>query len=231
MALKSVRCFLIMTMILGILIGIQIKSPYQISSDGSFIMRDTITKINKERIESYALMKQKKAYEREIEKLEEKASDENEALMEYKDKADYLKNLMAYTSVEGPGIRIIIDTHDDRNLAYLMEERKLFIILVTELKSEGCEAISINGQRINSMSEITLAGNHININAVAIAPPYEVNAIGNSAKLLNYVNTKSPIIDIMRNGYNLSVNFKVENSLILPKLDYIKSPEYIKEVL
>ena len=83
MALKSVRCFLIMTMILGILIGIQIKSPYQISSDGSFIMRDTITKINKERIESYALMKQKKAYEREIEKLEDKASDENEALMEY----------------------------------------------------------------------------------------------------------------------------------------------------
>jgi len=27
------------------------------------------------------------------------------------------------------------------------------------------------------------------------------------------------------------INFKVENSLILPKLDYIKSPEYIKEVL
>ena len=62
MALKSVRCFLIMTMILGILIGIQIKSPYQISSDGSFIMRDTITKINKERIESSLASKLLRCY-------------------------------------------------------------------------------------------------------------------------------------------------------------------------
>ena len=68
------------------------KSPYQISSDGSFIMRDTITKITKKE-ESYALMKQKKAYERENEKLEDKSIGWNEALMEYKDKADHLKIL------------------------------------------------------------------------------------------------------------------------------------------
>ncbi len=231
MALKSVRCFLIMTTILGILIGIQVKSPYQISSDGSFIMRDTITKINKERIESYTLMKQKKAYEREIEKLEEQASDENKELLTYKQKSDYLKNHLGYKSVYGPGIKIIIDTHDDRNLAYLMEERKLFIILVNELKAQGGEAISINGQRLNSMSEITLAGNHININAVAIAPPYEVCVIGNSSKLLDFVNTKSPIIDIMKNGYNLSINYKLENNLLLPKLDHIKNSEYLKEIM
>lgn len=229
MVSKSIRSFLILTIILGILIGIQIKSPYQISADGSFVMRETITKINKERIESYELMKQKKASEREIEDLEDMTVKENNVLLEYKDKVNYLKKNLAYTSVQGPGIKIIIDTKDDRNLAYLMEERKLFIILVNELKMQAAEAISINGQRINGFSEITLAGNHININAIAIAPPYEICAIGNSSKLINYVNSKSPIIDIMKNGYNLSINFKAENNLILPKLDYIKNQEYIKK--
>ena len=230
MVSKSIRSFLIMTMILGMLIGIQIKSPYQISSDGSFVMRETITKINKERIESYDLMKKKKASEREIEDLEELTLKENTELLDYKAKVDYLKANLAYTSVQGPGIKIIIDTNDDRNLAYLVEERKLFIILVNELKMQEAEAITINGQRINAFSEITLAGNHININAIAIAPPYEISVIGNSSKLIDYVNTKSPIIDIMKNGYNLSVNFKTEINLILPKLENIKIQEYIKEV-
>lgn len=230
MVSKSIRSFLIMTMILGMLIGIQIKSPYQISSDGSFVMRETITKINKERIESYDLMKKKKASEREIEDLEELTLKENTELLDYKAKVDYLKANLAYTSVQGPGIKIVIDTNDDRNLAYLMEERKLFIILVNELKMQEAEAITINGQRINAFSEITLAGNHININAIAIAPPYEISVIGNSSKLIDYVNTKSPIIDIMKNGYNLSINFKTEINLILPKLENIKIQEYIKEV-
>lgn len=230
MVSKSIRSFLIMTMILGMLIGIQIKSPYQISSDGSFVMRETITKINKERIESYDLMKKKKASEREIEDLEELTLKENTELLDYKAKVDYLKAILAYTSVQGPGIKIVIDTNDDRNLAYLMEERKLFIILVNELKMQEAEAITINGQRINAFSEITLAGNHININAIAIAPPYEISVIGNSSKLIDYVNTKSPIIDIMKNGYNLSINFKTEINLILPKLENIKIQEYIKEV-
>lgn len=230
MVSKSIRSFLIMTMILGMLIGIQIKSPYQISSDGSFVMRETITKINKERIESYDLMKKKKASEREIEDLEELTLKENTELLDYKAKVDYLKANLAYTSVQGPGIKILIDTNDDRNLAYLVEERKLFIILVNELKMQEAEAITINGQRINAFSEITLAGNHININAIAIAPPYEISVIGNSSKLIDYVNTKSPIIDIMKNGYNLSVNFKTEINLILPKLENIKIQEYIKEV-
>lgn len=217
-----------MTMVLGILIGIQIKSPYQISSDGSFVMRETITKINKERIESYEMMKQKKVYEKEIEKLEDKTLKEDDILSEYEEKIEYLKTNLAYTSIQGPGIKIIIDTTDDRNLAYLMEERKLFIILVNELKMQKVEAISINGQRVNAFSEITLAGNHININTVAIAPPYEVIAIGNAIKLVDYVNSKSPIIDIMRNGYNLSINLKAENNIILPKIENKRNPEYIK---
>ncbi len=228
--MKSFVWVLITSIVLGILIGIQIKSPYQISSEGSFIVRDVIAKINKERIEIYALTKQKRSYEKEIDKLEDRATYENEILTDYKKKANYLKNAMAYKAVEGPGLKIIIDTTDDRNLAYLMEEKKLFIILLNELKSQGCEAISINGQRINAMSEITLAGNHININSVAIAPPYEISVIGNGSMLLSYLNIKSPIIDIMKNGYNLSITFKAESSITLPKLDFTKNPEYMKDL-
>lgn len=55
----------------------------------------------------------------------------------------------------------------------------LLLSLVNKMKDAGAEAISINGQRIITTTEISLAGNNVNINTVPTAPPYVIKAIGN----------------------------------------------------
>jgi uncharacterized protein YlxW (UPF0749 family) len=55
--------------------------------------------------------------------------------------------------------------------------------LVNDLKAAGATAISINGQRIVTTSEIVNAGPTITVNQTRISPPIEIRAIG-TPKLL-----------------------------------------------
>lgn len=87
-------------------------------------------------------------------------------------------------AVEGPGIVVTLNDNsdvlapgDDPN-DYLIHDQYLLMV-VNELKAAGAEAISINNQRIIAMTEIRCAGTLINVNRVAIGPPFTVKAIGN----------------------------------------------------
>lgn len=227
MYFKSIRMFILMSLLLGILIGIQLKSPHQISVDGSFYTREIISAINKERTDIYQMNRRRRELQRELESLKSRASSSNEALASYKKRLDRVKMDLGYVDVQGEGIIMSISTNDDRNLAFLMEERKLLLILINELRINQSEAISLNNQRITPISEVTLAGNHINVNSVPIAPPYEFKAIGNKRILLDNMTNKSPIIDIMKRGYGLNVVINSSDDIIIEKADRFQFIEYI----
>lgn len=217
----------VVIIILGIAIGIQIRGPYQMSAYGPLFNRELISQINKERIELYDMEKQSKQLKKEIENISKVASFTNKDIAEYKKSLEHLEKAMGYSAVKGPGIVMTIDGYEDYNIAYLMEEKNFLILLVNELKSNKAEAISINGQRISSFSEITLAGNHININYKAIAQPYEIKVIGESSKILEYMDSRSPIVDIMRKGYGLKITFRYEPEVLIKALEKQKIMENI----
>lgn len=92
--------------------------------------------------------------------------------------------------VKGRGIKIVVDDNkaglnsapnDDPNRYIIHYENILNII--TELKLGRAEAISINGQRIVTPTEIRCVGNVILVNTTRLAPPFEISAIGNPAIL------------------------------------------------
>ncbi|HHY06269.1 MAG TPA: DUF881 domain-containing protein [Clostridia bacterium] len=94
------------------------------------------------------------------------------------------------TPVIGKGIIITLDDNKEGLLNAPNDDPNKYIIhyehllnLVNELKIGGAEAISINGQRLVTTSEIRCVGNLILINTTRIAPPFEVCAIG-SPKLM-----------------------------------------------
>lgn len=219
--------FALLTITLGVGIGIQVRGPYQMSGYGSTFNRELISKINKERIEIYDLEKQKRNLKKNVDVINRTASYNNEDIATYKNRLDNLEKTMGYVNVKGPGIVMTVDGYEDYNIAYLMEEKNLLILLVNELKSVRAEAISINGQRISPISEIVLAGNHININYKAIAQPYEIRVIGESGKILEYMDSRSPVVDIMRRGYGLNISFRYEEELIIRGLDKQKPIENI----
>lgn len=224
---KFTKNFIILTVLLGIFIGMEIKSPYQLNIEGSFYTRDMISKINSEKLESFEIEKQQKNLYKIIEEENEILNskiEENEQLNEY---ITELGRITGYEPVKGPGINIMVDSYTDTNLAYLMEDKKLFILLLNDLKLNGAEAVSVNGQRVGLLSEITLAGSHININNTPIAPPYSISAIGDSGSLYNNLDEKTPVIDIMRNAYGLKVIIKREKYISIPSIEDIADAEYI----
>ncbi|MDO4721325.1 MAG: DUF881 domain-containing protein [Peptostreptococcaceae bacterium] len=227
MKLSSKILFALALIFVGTAIGIQLRSPYQMSGYGTVFNRQLISKINKERIDIYDLEKQKRKVNREIKDISKVASWNNEDIARYKDKVDNLEKSMGYSSLRGPGIVMSIDGYEEYNIAYLMEEKKFLILLINELKSREAEAISINGQRISPFSEITLAGSHININFKAIAQPYEIKVIGDSEGLFSYMDRESPIVDVMRRSYGLKIHFRPEEELTIKALEKHKTMENI----
>jgi uncharacterized protein YlxW (UPF0749 family) len=104
-----------------------------------------------------------------------------------KNKLERMKFLTGLTKVSGPGIII---TLEDQEKASTAKEPELYVIhyssilyIVNDLRTGSAEAISVNGERIVSTSDIRCAGNIILVNTHRLAPPYEIRAIGNPQQL------------------------------------------------
>jgi len=91
--------------------------------------------------------------------------------------------------VKGPGLRIVLDdskkeiTNKEEVNNYIIHEQYLRK-LVNALWNSGAEAIAINGQRLTALTTIFCTGTVINIGSVAETPPYVIEVIGDSDKLV-----------------------------------------------
>lgn len=97
------------------------------------------------------------------------------------------------TEVKGPGIRVILDDSlsQDRNkddLYYYVIHEEYIRQIVNGLWSADAEAISVNGQRIMSDTEIFCSGAFIQINQTRQMPPYRIEAVGDVKKLQSALN-------------------------------------------
>ncbi|SHJ82534.1 DUF881 domain-containing protein [Tepidibacter formicigenes] len=219
----------ILTIFLGIAIGIQIKNSYNNELELSFSDRQLVDELNKTKQENKKLLLKKEYFNSQIEILEKNRL-KDEVTKELKEDVDELKMALGYKDVQGPGIIIRIDIQEDINLGFLMEEKNFLITLINQINVYGGEVISINEQRITPYSEVTLAGNHININSVPIAQPYEIKVIGNKERLNKYINDDNLLIDNMKN-YNLNINIKARDKIIIIKAEREKKLKYTKTEL
>ena len=96
---------------------------------------------------------------REIEKLQ--ANNSSDKVLE--NELERLKEFAGEVPLEGKGIQLILD--DSKVTAQVGENPNLYIIhdddllrVINELRAAGAEAISINGERLVSTSEIRCAG-------------------------------------------------------------------------
>ena len=180
---------LILCTLLGFIIALQIKS---VKGEYLYVPLPVI--------HNYKLALQ--AEKKEIEQLQNTIKDINERIQEYKEiksKGGQLKDSMleelqeiklygGFLDVEGPGVVVILN--DGTRELYegenpnnvLIHDGDVFNIL-NDLKKAGAEAISINGQRIVSFSEISCAGYTIRINGQVFGQPFIIRAIGDPKTL------------------------------------------------
>ena len=135
---------------------------------------------------------------------------------------DELKTAAGLAKLKGKGIRIILsdgpikNQENDANLVHASDVRDLINIL----RTARVEGISVNGQRIISISTINSLGNTILVNKVKMAAPFEINVIGNTEMVVNRINDQKSYPDLYNRIKNRNVTFDMQ------KLDQVILPAY-----
>ena len=102
----------------------------------------------------------------------------NETNPEFED----LRVTTADRSASGPGIVVVANNSTKNNTDGQITDIDLQI-LVNGLWYAGAEAISINGNRLGTLSSIRKAGQAITVNFKSIGPPYRLVVLGNDEAL------------------------------------------------
>ena len=198
-----------------------------------------------------------KAYEQELKNLRAQNESQTQQLIETEDRLDALMNEKAaedeslaqiyaemdryklaagVVEVKGPGIVITLEdpvSADKYSETYstLMYNYELLLSLVNRLKDAGAEAISINGERIVMSTEISLAGDNVNINTRPTAPPYIIKAIGDPDTLEGTITIRYGIIDQMKGEpYNIRVDIARRDDVVIPRYSKNYTFRYAKPV-
>ena len=104
------------------------------------------------------------------------------------------------TPVKGKGIVIIMEDAPEigelRIDEYIIHDRDINEIL-DELKANGAQAISVNGERVVTDTKPVCAGPTIIVNNNRYPPPYVIKAIGDPDILYEAINTM-PTVAFMR---------------------------------
>lgn len=204
----------------------------------------TVEKVNETDIENMReaelreqLSTLKSQYEETNEKLEEvnsKIADYNSKIEANEESSELLDNellqsniLLGNTEVQGEGVVITLADTDEATVTAsdLLE-------LVNELRYAGAEAISINGIRVTSMTDIV----DISDRFILIKPrqrlssPYVIKAIGNQTYLVSTLSLKNSGFIDSHSNLGQSVKVEKQRNVTIPK--YMESFEvkYMKEV-
>lgn len=186
----------------------------------------------------------KKNYDAKILELEEKdkileeyrkAETDEETVELLKQELTKAQQDAGLTNVRGAGLTILMEDSladfgsgiDLNN--YLVHDEDILKV-VNELKSAGAEAISVNNQRIISMSEIRCAGTTIFINGERIGAPFTIKAIGDPVLLESAMTMRGGNVDILKE-WGIRFTITREADIVVPKYSKAVSSKYITTVI
>lgn len=95
------------------------------------------------------------------------------------------------------------------------------LVIINELRNGGAEAISINGQRVISFSEVYCSGPFLMVNGVQLSAPFYINVIGNKEVIKNYMmNETGYLKTLIYRGIQVQVELA----------DSVKIPAYVGDI-
>ncbi len=167
----------------------------------------------------------------------ESVSDQTIAMLD--EELEKMKLISGVTELKGSGVIVTLDDtrainqiavdagHYDPNVFVIHDSDILLVI--NELRAAGAEAISINGQRIISSTEIRCVGPVIQINGIRLTAPFKVSAIGAPDLLSSALKLRGGIIDQLEQA-DIDVVIDTSNSIIIPKYEKVIEYKYATPV-
>lgn len=208
--MKKSYFFITVTVIVGILLGLQVRSFRKItflaerSSPGDIIGELRVFQVANEKLRTQI--------QEEGKRLEELNSTLTNVAVE--EEIERLKLLSGEESVSGEGVEI--------TLGESVEEFWI-IDLVAHLVSGGAEAVSVNGIRlVNSTGGFRSVGGGLIMRRHFLRPPFHIVAIGPKQSLRQSVSQTGGILDRIKDAHlGLQMIFSEEEMVIIPAIPEI----------
>ncbi|MER6068403.1 DUF881 domain-containing protein [Streptomyces sp. NPDC001817] len=146
--------------------------------------------------------------------------------------ADLVGVLSGATAVHGPGVRLVVDDAKEASTGGggtnpretsgfsdtgRVRDRDMQRV-VNGLWESGAEAVSINGQRLTSLSAIRAAGDAILVDNRPLVPPYTVLAVGDGGRLNNrFQNSADGLyLHALEQDFGIRATISTESDVRLP---------------
>jgi uncharacterized protein YlxW (UPF0749 family) len=217
----------LVSMILGIMLAFQFRTTrYVEQSVPADRAQELLMELSKLEKENRKLDEEINDLSYKLEQAEKGQQQARAAIQDELQKARVSAGLLA---VSGPGIEVVLENppnHIGRGGISIIRDEDL-LGLANELRGAGAEAISINGKRLISTSEIRQAGNFININLDRTEPPFHILAIGDPDKLMSSLTISEGLEDYLK---DLGIVVKVQpyDNLTIPGYNKFLQFEYVK---
>lgn len=117
-----------------------------------------------------------------------------------------VKTFAGLTKVKGPGLEIEIELS---NPADLPTAGNLILLLLNELKSASAQAISVNGVRLVSMSDVRVVGNALTIDGKVYGQPIIVSAIGEPISMMSAITMIGGVRDQFYRVFGVDVSISI----------------------
>lgn len=171
--------------------------------------------------------------ERDIERLRNDVADRQRAALKQPGggQGELVALLSGATEVRGPGIKLEVDDAKGasdgggggpRESAGFSDTGRLrdrdMQKIVNGLWQSGAEAVSINGQRLTSLSAIRAAGDAILVDNKPLVPPYEVLAVGDKKKLGTTFQDSADgqYLHVLQESYGIRYTLSPQDEVRLP---------------
>ena len=219
--------------VVGFLLAVQLKSVEYNSAvaDATSASRlETLQEIYNETIEQYdTLEAQYTQSQEELSLYRENAAQENgytEALVAEVERLEILAGLV---EVEGSGVTVVMQDSTATNVTgeeadYLIHDSDILSV-INELRSAGAEAISLNGERVLSTTEIRCTGAVVTVNGRRYAAPYVIMAIGDSETLYSALTMRSGVVDVL-SQWKIDVKVSMNEKLLIPAYNGVVTFNY-----
>ncbi|MDF2545489.1 DUF881 domain-containing protein [Anaerosolibacter sp.] len=227
---------LLFAILIGFAISLQVKNvkgeyqyvPLKVIHD----YKVSIESEEKELENLHRIVLDKKKQIQEYERIKEEGGDIEDAMLR---ELNEQKLIAGFVDVEGPGVILVLN--DGTRELYEGEDPNAVLVhdidvltLVNDLKEAGAEALSINGQRVLSTSEMTCAGYTIRINNQVFAQPFIIKAIGDPKTLEAALKAPDSYAQILKEFYGLYLEVNTVLNMKIDKFSEDINHIYLTEV-
>lgn len=159
-------------------------------------------------------------YEKDLKAYEQKSLNGKSIKELMEDELSSLKDVTGESKVIGDGIIITIkdsenNQKENQNPNELIVHDIDILRIVNDLKKSGATAISINGERLLTLSKIKCSGATIKINDTTYGQPFIIKAIGDLNILKASVVSPESYTNILRDIYGIYIKVEEENDMVI----------------